>query len=92
MLGDDVKVDGGGLDPCMAQEFLDGANVGASFYQGRSEEMAQPMGREVIDTGSEGVFLDDAVQLLILYGKKVVGGAQTIVTDIGLQGFDQTLR
>lgn len=92
MLGDDIEIDSGGLDTGVAQKFLDCTKVGAPFYQGCSEEMAQPMGGEVIDAGSEGVFLDDAVQLLILYGKKLVGGAQTIVTDIGLQGFDQATR
>jgi len=40
MLGDDVEVDSCGLDPRMAEEFLNGANVGSPFDQGCSEEMA----------------------------------------------------
>lgn len=92
MLGDDIEVDSGGLDTGMPQELLNCAKIGALFHQGRCKEVPQPMGGEVGDPGSQGVLLDDVVELFVLYGKEPIGVSYTLVANIRLQGLNQALR
>lgn len=58
----DVCVDLGGADVAVAEEGLDGADVGAVHEKVGSEAVAESVGGDVLgDAGGAGVFLDDAL-------------------------------